>query len=345
MIKQIPIIRCFYRIIGIVLNYRRKNSLFVMKQFTFIGIFILLLFSVISCKKKASGDKWDDTISTGIIKIASDEDFKALIDAEIDVFEARNNYQAVIEPIYTSEAEAIRLLIDDTVRLAVVTRDLNTKERREIESKNMNARKHLIAFDGIALITNPQNPDSILGIPTLKKILTGEITEWSQINPDTPFGTIRVLFDNQESGVLRYLIDSVLHTASLSPNIYALQNNLEVMEKVVEMPNTIGLIGVNVLSDEASPEHLNLRKQIRLMRVGKEENANLQNSFLPYAGDILQENYPLWRPVYVLVSDPKTGLSSGFSVFLSNEIGQRIILKSGLLPITDPHVRPVRIVN
>jgi phosphate transport system substrate-binding protein len=306
--------------------------------------FLLVLFlGFISCKKGSTPkDKWDDTIDSGFIRIASDENFKNLITAEIDAFEAHNN-QAIIVPIYTTEAEAIRLMIIDSVRLALTTRDLNEKEKAEAAEKRISIKKHLIAFEGIALIINKMNQDSLLGLPVLKKILTGEITEWSQINPASPLGSIRVIFDNKESGILRYVVDSITAGEKLSSNLYALNNISEVIEKVTQMPNTIGLIGFNLLSDESSSTTLELQNKIRLMRISKEAQATLENSYLPYAGDIIQENYPLWRPVYALLSDPRSGLSSGFSIFLAHDVGQIVVLRSGLLPITKPQFRSVSI--
>jgi phosphate transport system substrate-binding protein len=294
----------------------------------------IFIFSCISCKKETK-EKWDDTLSAGMIRIACDENFKTLMDSEINVFEARNE-KATIIPVYTNEQEAIRLLIEDSVRFALVTRDLNPNERAVIKRRAMNAKKHLIAFDGIALIVNKANKDTVMGLPTLKKILTGKITEWTQINPNTSLGTIRVVFDNKESGILRYVADSLLQNETLSPNLFALNNYSDVIEKVNQMPNVIGLVGINILCDSRGAVSSDYLNKIRLLRVSKDETATPTNSYLPYAGDIMQENYPLWRPVYVLLSDPKSGLSSALSIFLANEVGQKIILHTGLLPVTDP---------
>jgi phosphate transport system substrate-binding protein len=296
-----------------------------------IGLFLALG----SCKKKEKNDGWEDTFSSGLIRIACDENFKTLMDAEIRVFEAHNP-KAVILPIYTNETEAIRLLISDSVRFVLTTRDLNVKERDDLIRNSMQPKKHLIAFDGVALIIHPSNSDSLLSLPVLRKILSGEITEWSQINPKSTGGTIRILFDSKESGILRYMVDSISDGKTFSPHLYALNNPLEVMEKTAQMPNALGIIGFNTISDETASTHLAYRDKIRLMRISRDTVATVENSYLPYAGDIMQEDYPLWRPVYVLLSDPKSGLSSGLSIFLANEIGQKIILKSGLLPVTDP---------
>jgi phosphate transport system substrate-binding protein len=141
------------------------------------------------------------------------------------------------------------------------------------------------------------------------------------------------------------VVDSITKSKPLSPQLYALNNTDELIEKVCELPNAIGIVGFNLLSDDRLKTS-DLQNKLRIMRVGKEENVTLQNTYLPYAGDIKNEDYPLWRTVYVLLSDPKSGLSSGFSVFLAHEVGQMVILKSGLLPaVSDPQNQSVNITD
>ncbi|GHV12149.1 phosphate ABC transporter substrate-binding protein [Bacteroidia bacterium] len=281
----------------------------------------------VACKRAPKDPHENDTITSGLIRIACDENFKSLMDAEIAVFEGRNTRAAII-PIYTNETDVFRLLTEDSVRFALVTRDVTSKERAALKEKQLYATPHLVGFDGVALLINTANKDTVLDLPTLKKILRGEVTEWSQMNPRTQLGAIRVVVDNTQSGILRYVADSIAGTSALTPNIYGMKHPAEVVAKVQEMPNTIGLISYNAYSDTT--------KNIRLMRI---------NGYLPYAGDLMQANYPLWRPVYAMLTDPKRSLPSGLSVFLSQEIGQRILMKAGLLPITDPQNRDVVVTN
>ena len=46
--------------------------------------------------------------------------------------------------------------------------------------------------------------------------------------------------------------------------------------------------------------------------------------------------YPLKRSIYVLNYQGFAGLGTGFASFVVGDIGQRIVLKSNLLPITIP---------
>jgi len=314
-----------------------------MKNLLLFAVTFLIFLSFNSCRKKKK-DNWDDTIQSGIINIAADKSFENLINAEIKVYESVNNFSAIIFPIYTNENEVIRLLTEDSVRLAVATRDLNTIELKKLEEKKMIHKKFLIAFEGIALIINITNQDSIMSLQTLKKILTGEITEWSKVNPKSSLGPIRIIFDNNQSSLIRFVNDSIARNESLSPNLYALKNIDELIEKVSELPNAIGIVGFSQISEEYQWKSSSLQTKIRLMRIGKDENATLQNTYLPYLGDIITEEYPLWRPVYVLLTDPRMGLSSAFSIFLARDAGQTVIQKSGFLPaVRPPSVRDVEI--
>ena len=55
-----------------------------------------------------------------------------------------------------------------------------------------------IATDGVALIVNRQNADSIFNVSTLKKIFSGEITRWNQLSTDSKLGDIQVVFDHRD---------------------------------------------------------------------------------------------------------------------------------------------------
>ena len=313
-----------------------------MKKIFILTVFFYFLFSFGSCRRNIPKDKWEDTLHTGTIKVACDENFKYLMDAEIESFEVNSDYKATIFPIYSNENDVIRLMLEDSVRLVLTTRGLNRLEQQTVKEKKMFVRENLIAYEGISLIINKANNDSLIGIPTIKKILLGEITEWTQINPESPLGTIRVIFDSKQSGILRYIVESITNSTNLSPNLYAMNSSEELIEKVGELPNALGIVGYNIIINKDNWRMPNLQDKLRLMRVGKEENANLQNTFYPFVGDIKSEDYPLWRAIYILLSDPRSGLSSGFSIFLANDIGQTVILKSGLFPaVTDPYNRSV----
>ena len=46
----------------------------------------------------------------------------------------------------------------------------------------------MVAYDALALVLNKSNLDSLLTYDNVKDIMTGKITDWNQINPDSKLG-------------------------------------------------------------------------------------------------------------------------------------------------------------
>ena len=138
-----------------------------------IGFWLLCLISLVACKGKTSGVQ--DTLFSGVIRVAVDETLSPLAEEEIAVFEAQYNQTGIV-PIYTSEVDAITLLLRDSVRWVLATRPLSGDELESFHSNKFFPESIKIATDGVALIVNRQNADSIFNVSTLKKIFSGEIT-------------------------------------------------------------------------------------------------------------------------------------------------------------------------
>ena len=58
--------------------------------------------------------------------------------------------------------------------------------------------------------------------------------------------------------------------------------------------------------------------------------------YKPNQNDLAEEVYPLTRNLYIVNGEGKSGLGTGFATFIAGERGQRIVLKSGLLPDSLP---------
>ncbi|MBP1637503.1 MAG: phosphate transporter substrate-binding protein [Bacteroidetes bacterium] len=303
-----------------------------MKKISFLSVLFLSLIFFASCTKKENKD--GNTSNSGFIKIAVDQTMQHVIQNEIDVFEGL--YPAKIKPIYTTETEAIELLKKDSVRLIVTARKLSDAEMNYFLDKKFQPKNVRVAIDGVALIINPQNPDSIINVESVKKILTGEVSQWKQIYPGSKLGKIQVVFDNTKSSIVRYAIDSICRDKPISQNLSALELNEQVVDYVSKTPGSMGFIGVNLISDDADTSAIDFTKKIQVMRVSREDKPDRFNSVQPYQYYIYTHQYPFVRDIYMIVNDPRGELPKGFSRFVSSDKGQRIIRRAGLLPSTMP---------
>lgn len=284
-----------------------------------------------------------DTYTSGAAVLASDDCFANIANELISVFEAKNP-EASIEPLFIGEPEIFEMLLNDSIRLAIAARDFTESEKVRIKAleKDLNPRSQKIAIDGIALIINKNNNDSLISIPTLKKIMTGEITSWKQINPQSPLGEIKVVFNHPNSSTLRFIYDSITRTEPLSDQIRALNDNLSVIDFTINTPDALGLIGVNWISNPHDSTQLSFNQNIRTMSVSRTHPAEPFNAVKPYPAYLYLQSYPLTRNVYILLTDLRGTLPAGFTHFIAGDVGQRIILKSGLVPATRP-IRTIQI--
>ena len=312
-----------------------------MKKIFFISVTLLLAVLLVACGKQKSTET-KNTMRSGYIKIAVDQTVQNVIQQQIDVFEGL--YPVDIEPIYTTEQEAVELLKNDSVRLAVTARKFTEAEVNYFNSKTFQPEAVRIAIDGVAVITNPANRDSVISARDMKRILTGEVTQWNQIFPGSRLGKIQVVFDNTNSSIVRYANDSICRDIPLSKELNALELNEEVVEHVAKVPSAMGLIGVNHISDENDSTVIEFTKKIRVMRVSYEDTANTENSVQPYQYYLYNGQYPFRREIFILLNDPRGELPKGFSRFISSDQGQRIIKRTGLLPSTMP-IQTVKIVQ
>jgi phosphate transport system substrate-binding protein len=304
--------------------------MFKLNQF----IYFATILSFFSCAREKK-DKFTDTLTAGVIPVAVDETFAPIIQDGIAVFESVYP-KAGIVPIFTTEGNAIDLLLKDSVRMAITTRPLSEKETNYLHSLKFQPRSYRLASDGIALITNKANKDTLITVDQFRQILLGKVTNWNQIYPTSTLGKIVTVFDNPNSSTVRYAIDSVCGGQQISGNLNAQNSNAEVLDFVAKTPQAIGIIGVNWLSNKVDSTNLSFKDVVKVMSVSNEKVATIEGSYKPFQAYMFYGYYPLTRNVFIIINDPRTSLPTGFTSFLTSDRGQRIILKSGLVPATQP---------
>lgn len=309
-----------------------------MKQSIILIVFILAVAAT-SCNRNKTAERFDTT-KTGEATVVCDDCFSPFIREEANVFEAMNQ-EATINLQFTNEVNALNMLFKDSVRLIVAARDLTPKELQALKDKKLVPRSAKIAVDGVALIINKQNTDSLITIEEFKKILSGQIRTWNDLRPGSGLSTIDVIFDNANSSTVRYVQDSISKGPITSKNVFAKQNNQAVLDYVAKTPNALGIIGVNWVSNPDDSTRNSFINKIRVMSVSPYDVAEEANSYPPFPAYLMMEKYPFFRNIYMIITDPPGYLPSGFMNFVGGDRGQRIILKSGLVPAT----RPMRLVN
>jgi phosphate transport system substrate-binding protein len=282
----------------------------------------------------------DETPTRGNIKIIADESFQPLIETEVFTFTHLYG-SAKIKAIYKPEYEVINDFMNDSVKVIVTSKKLTDYQIQSLRDTLIIARTTNYAYDALALVINRENKDSLLKYTTIKDIFLGKISDWKEINPKSKLGNIRVIFDNTKSGNIRYFKELFEIKDSLPKNIFAVKTNPDVIDFVSRNPDAIGIVSVNWISDKDDSLSMSFIKKINVVAVSQQDVYD-GNYYRPHQGFIYEKSYPFVREIYLISRESFKGLGSGFISWACAEQGQRIVLKSGLVPATMP-IRLVQI--
>ncbi len=309
-----------------------------------IYLFVSFSFTIFASCDQGVKVNNGETTTSGTIKIGVDESYQLLLDTEILTFTSTYN-NAHITPIYKPELEIRDLFINDSIRTMITCRQLTQNETDFLTSKQIIARTTKVAHDAIAFIINKNNPDTLLTYNEIKNIFSGTIDNWNQINKKSKNSKIKVVFDNEKSGNVKYFVDKFALSNKFPESFSSVNFNEEVVNYVKGHENAIGIVSVNWISDRQDSISHSFLTKVNVVAVSNEiEPDGGGNYYRPYQGFVADKSYPFIRDVYIVCRETFPGLGTGFSSFLAGEIGQRIILKSGMVPATMP-VRLVMIKN
>ena len=273
-----------------------------------------------------------DNFTRGTAKFVVDESFSPIVDEEVYIFKATNPGANPVL-IYKPEAAAVGMLLNDTVRIAILSRDLDTAEVNLFKRRTLPPVVTKFAIDAVALIVNKASNDTLISVNQIKSMLNGQSKTDKSL-----------VFDNPNSSLVRYLKQLSGNKEFKQKNIYALKSNKEVIKYVSTHPDAIGITGFNWLNDP-DEDYADAVDNVKIMAVKDESSKTAPNEyFKPSQTTLVQKTYPLSRSLYVIDVTGKRGLGAGFAFFLAGERGQRIILKSGLLPDSIPQ-REINIVH
>jgi phosphate transport system substrate-binding protein len=284
------------------------------------GMGAMCFFVAAACNNNGNKDQLPDTRDSGTIHISVDESFKPVIDEQVKVFESNNPGTKILVQ-YKPEAECLRDLGVDSIRMIITTRGLSDNEKAfVIDSFNIEPKGMVIAYDAIAVIVNPASPDSFFTMQEIKTLLTAK--EKQKLNP---------VFDGvRATSTVRFMIDSVLDGANLGPHVTAAQSSPAVIDYVAKNKNAVGFIGVTWIGNPDDPEQLSSLKTVKMANI---ESVDKPGAYIkPWRENIYYSRYPMVRDLVYTIKERHIGLGNAFADFMSGERGQLIFRRAYLRP-------------
>ena len=284
----------------------------------YILFFASLLF--VMCNQKEQNKIGKETILKGSATIFVDETLAPIIEDQVAVFESK--YDAKIKLVSKSESETVNSLFKEKSAIAILTRNLTPQENLIFEQKKITPKITKFAMDAIAFISNKSNNDTLIDLKDVVAFMQGKSSPAIK----------GLVFDNPNSSTVHYM-NSLAGIQSIpEKGVYSFKTNEEVIKFVAQNNGMVGVLGVNWLF-QPMPE---MQKYVDKVNILSVKGLSGPNYYAPTQNNIAEGKYALARDLYVVNVQGYSGLGMGFASFVAGDIGQRIILKSGLLPIKIP---------
>jgi phosphate transport system substrate-binding protein len=290
-----------------------------MKNFAMRFSVLVILFSILffGCKKSESVK---ETILKGTATVLVDETLRPIMESQVEVFQGQYNAKIVLE--FRSEQELVRAFLKDTSRIVVLSRKLNEEENKYFEQLKIKPKTTLIGTDAIAFISNKRNNDTLVALKDIVLFIQGK--EQTKIKG--------LVFDNPNSSTVRYMRELAGVKKIPNEGVYSFNSNSDVVKFVAENDGMVGVVGLNWLYQPSD----DIKEFIRKINVLSVKGEGGEEFVAPTQNNLAEGKYPLARDLYIINCQGTFGLGMGFASFVAGDIGQRIILKAGLLPIRIP---------
>ena len=257
----------------------------------------LLLVVVLMCTLIAGCSKKESVATDGSTSM------NKVVGALSEAFEADTGITVTYNA--TGSGAGIQAVEEGRCDIGLASRNLKDEE------KASGLEGTILAYDGIAIIVNPENPVNDLDIETIAKIYTGEITNWKEVGGND---AEIVLIGREAGSGTRDGFESITDTKDRCDYRQELPSTGDVITNVSSNPAAIGYASLASVKDT-----------VKALTV---------DGVVPSEETIKDGSYVVQRP-FVLVTKKDTKLSKSaqkFFDYITSEAANEIISGAGVVP-------------
>jgi phosphate transport system substrate-binding protein len=296
---------------------------------------IVLCLSVASLWWNGCAPGSEGSPTSGKAAIYASEDIYPIMELEVQSFQ-RQYESASITLLTASPREAIAHLVNDSVKLAVISRPLSADEMSIARKNSIAIDTLLVAYDGIAVIANTENAMKHITIEQLHALATGKKPSLKSVG-GTVADHVILAFGGKNSDMREELADRIMPGEKYIDAVAPCTTSTHAISFVARHPAAIGFIGLSWAKQ--------IPGNVAILDIGDPAFKRLPyydtlEYFPPHPAHLYRNYYPLRRSIYVLSRGEHVNVDKGFLAWLAGKEGQSIFNKNGLVP-ANSHVRLV----
>ena len=264
-----------------------------------------MIIAMIGAVFTGCGNNSTSNDGTVTITVSGSTSVGPLIEKIAEKYEEENS-NISIEINQTGSSAGIKDAMDGISQIGMSSRDLKDEEAAKVKAT-------VLAYDGVAVITNTGNSVKELTIGQIRDIFTGKITNWSEVGGSN--APIVVVSREAGSGTRTAFEEGVEYSEEeLVKDAIISKGNGDVKTTVSTNENAIGFVSFEYVDDAISSINV--------------------NGIEPTAANVKAGSYALSRPFLAVTNEQYiTEDSQKLIDYITSEEGQQIVEDNKLITI------------
>jgi len=183
--------------------------------------------------------------------------------------------------------EGFEALYDKTADAAMASRQMNEQEKLLARQKGAKLVEQLVGRDAIVIVAHPANPVNELTVEQVKKVFTGEYTDWNEVGGEI-LPIVLYVGDAARSGMAEYFNESILK--GVPPYVNPRRYYPSIIKDVSSRADAAGYVPL-ALAQRAQGQRI-----IKVLAIKKDANSP---AILPSHETVADSSYPLLRPLFL----------------------------------------------
>ena len=223
-----------------------------MKKIIKLSIVFVLMLSLVACSSKSNNESSDATVDsstseTGTVSTDGSTSMEKVIGALGESFMA-NNPGVTFTYNPTGSGSGITAVSEGRCDIGLSSRALKDEEKAN------GLLETVLAYDGIAVIVNNDNPVTDISLSDLAKVYTGEITNWKELGG----GDSEIVLIGREAGSgTRDGFESITGAVDKCEYRQELTSTGDVITTVSQNPDAIGYASLASVKDSVKALSVN----------------------------------------------------------------------------------------
>lgn len=294
----------------------------------------ILLLILAACGGKKSDSSTDETKISGNITIDGSSTVYPITEAVAEEFKV-DHPEVKISVALSGTGGGFKKFGRAEIDINDASRPIKPAEDSLAKANNVSYVELTVAFDGMAVVVNPENNwANDMTVAELKMLwepeAQGKITKWNQIRPEWPNEEIHLFGAGVESGTYDYFTEAIVGKSHSSRGDFtASEDDNVLVQGIASDKNALGFFGLAYYEEN--------QDKLKLIGIDDGKADNGAGPIKPTIETVKNKTYsPLGRPLFIYVNSvagkrPEVQEFVRFYLDNANALAEEV----GFIPLTD----------